>query len=222
MRRSPRFNACRRRRQELGQALRKTLEKLKVPYWQDGRYWHMRHCDALIVASSSESHYEVARTALGRKIPVLIEKPAATTSEDVQRLIDMGGIVFVGHTRLYSPAWREYKSSLARPERIEAWAGGVTPTNPDALLNWGVHLAAMSWDLGCDPEEAAFHITEERRPLRFMADGHEFQDPPTDPAPLEVLVTEFLEAVELGKPNNAGLHLALKTIQYVEAMRVPG
>jgi predicted dehydrogenase len=161
----------------------KTLEKLKVAYWQDGRYWHMRHCDALIVASSSESHYEVARTALGRKIPVLIEKPAATTSEDVQRLIDMGGIVFVGHTRLYSPAWREYKSSLARPERIEAWAGGVTPTNPDALLNWGVHLAAMSWDLGCDPADAEFHITEERRPLRFMAGRARISRPTDRPRP---------------------------------------
>jgi predicted dehydrogenase len=201
-----------------GKHYARTLEKLKIPYWQDGRYWHMRHCDALIVASSSESHYEVAKTALGRKIPVLIEKPAATNSEDVQRLIDMGGIVFVSHTRLYSSAWREFK----RPaKQVEAWAGGVSPTNPDAFLNWGVHLAAMCWDVGVDPRDATFHITSERQPLRFVADGREFLDPPTEPSALQVLVTEFLQAVESGKPNNEGLHLALKTIQYVEAMRVP-
>jgi predicted dehydrogenase len=196
------------------------LKKLGIECWIAGRDYRkhiqgFKGADGVIVACSTAAHFDVAFDLLEDCFPVLIEKPAAASSEEVESLIRTAGssIAFVSHTRLYSPAWRQFK----RPaKRVEAWAGGVTPTNPDALLNWGVHLAAMCWDVGVDPMDAELHITQERQPLRFVADGREFNDPPTHPQPLEVLVREFVGAIVRGEPNNEGLHLALKTIQYVE------
>ena len=202
-----------------GNTYSKVLTGLGIKHWQDGRYWHMRqHPDALIIACKSEAHYEVARTALGRGIPVLVEKPVCTSSRDVEALIGLGGIAFAGHTRLYDPAWKPFKASVGKVESVEAWAGGVNETNPDAELNWWVHLAAMCHDIGFDPEKATFHVTEEKQPLRFVANDIEFRD--TQGA-IAALVTAFLEAVRKGEPNNEGLKLGLKTIQYVENRREP-
>lgn len=169
--------------------------------------------DGIIVASSSESHYIVAWQVMLLGVPVLIEKPVCMRSEEAEDLLEMGGIVFAGHTRLYDPAWKAFKAH-GKPKAVEAWAGGVNLTNPDANLNWWTHLAAMCWDLGFDPANAVFHVTEEAQPIRFVADGREFRD---GEGALEGLITEFCAAIQLGKPNNEGLKLGLKAIQYVEA-----
>jgi hypothetical protein len=124
----------------------------------------------------------------------------------------MGGIGFAGHTRLYSPAWREFKASLPTIESVEMWAGG---TDKDPWWDWGPHLVAMAFDLGF--EAPAIHVTQERQPLRVLVNGvHQFTDPPTDPAPLEVLLTEFVAAIREGKPNNAGLQMGARVIDYLE------
>ena len=44
-------------------------------------------CDAVVVASSTESHPEVAATLLDAGIPVLVEKPLAADIADVERMI---------------------------------------------------------------------------------------------------------------------------------------
>jgi hypothetical protein len=72
----------------------------------------------------------------------------------------------------------------------------------------------MSFDLGC--EKPVIHVTQEKQPLRLIADGHEFTDAQTDPTPLEVLVSEFCAAIELGKPDNSGLQLGARVIEYLE------
>jgi predicted dehydrogenase len=139
-------------------------------------------------------------------------------SREVEALIELGGIAFAGHTRLYDPAWRQFKAKLPKIRSVEAFAGGVNETNPDAEWNWGTHLAAMCLDLGFDPYAAVFHITEEKQPLRFVVNGEfEFRDGP--PGAMACLVTEFCEAIREGKPNNEGLKLGLKTVQYVEWMK---
>ncbi|HEY6028807.1 MAG TPA: Gfo/Idh/MocA family oxidoreductase [Pseudolabrys sp.] len=196
----------------------KVLDGLRIPYWQDGRYWHPRTADGVIVATSSDSHYEVARTALGRRMPVLVEKPVCMDSRDVEELVGLGGIAFAGHTRLYDPTWREFKAKLPKVRSVEAWAGGVNETNPDAVWNWGTHLSAMCFDLGFEPYEAVFHISDEKQPVRFVVNNEfEYRDGP--PGALACLVTEFCDAIRAGKPNNEGLKLGLKTVQYVEWMK---
>ena len=194
------------------------LKNLGISFWQAGRDWGgYDRPDGLIIASSSSSHYEVAKEALSRGIPVLVEKPVCMKSEQAEVLISLGGIAFAGHTRLYDPAWRSFKADLGEVESVEAWAGGVNPTNPDAELNWWVHLAAMCHDIGFDPEKAVFHVTEEKQPLKFFAGVKEFRDGP--PGALACLVREFMEAIEWGVPDNRGLRLGLKTLQYVEKRR---
>ncbi len=185
---------------------------MKVPYWQATRDWHCYVPDGVIVASAPESHFGIARVALGRRLPVLVEKPVTLTSADAHELVEMGGIGLAGHTRLYSPAWREFKASLPKIERVEAWAGG-TPRDP--WWDWGPHLVAMSFDLGHETPEIS--VTNEYQPLRVLVNGiHEFTDPPTEPKPLEVLLAEFCAAIELGEPNNAGLQLGARVIDYLE------
>jgi predicted dehydrogenase len=194
------------------------LTRLGIPFWVDGREWHARERPSgLIVACSSDAHYEVARRALQAKIPVLVEKPVCMKSRHAQELIAMGGIALAGHTRLYDPTWSTFKASVGIVQSVEAYAGGVNDTNPDAEWNWWTHLAAMCWDLGFDPGRAAFHVTPEKQPLRFIANGMEFRDGP--PGALACLVTEFVKAIEKGEPDNEGLRLGLKTIQYVEERR---
>lgn len=204
-----------------GNTYAQTLDQLGLDFWQAGRNWPQKAkdpVDGVIIASSTESHYHLAKTLLRFGVPVLVEKPVATSAAQVQELVDLGGIAFAGHTRLYSPTWREFKRGMGEVQSVTAFAGGVNESNPDAELNWWTHLAAMCWDLGFDPANAVFNVTTEKQPLRFIANGQEFRDGP--PGALACLITEFLEAAKSGKPNNEGLKLGLKTLQYVEARRV--
>lgn len=184
-----------------GYTYAKTLSRLGIDFWLAGKDFRKRgKVDGIIVATSPESHYEVAFGFLRDRVPVLIEKPVALSSYDCRSLLTAcSGICFTGHTRLYSPAWREFK----RP------AKHVTATVAD-WWDWGPHAVAMSLDLGCETPDIT--VTGER--MTFFADGREFKD--VDDQPLEVLVKEFCQAIERGKPNNEGLQLGLRVVQFLE------
>ncbi len=190
-----------------GNTYARILKEMRIPFWQDGRYWHMRHAEGIIVACKSEAHYETARCAMGRGSAVLIEKPVTLDYEEAKSL--SGGIAFAGYTRLYSPAWRAFR----RPAKVvNAWAGGVNESNPDAITNWVPHLAAMCLDI--QAESANLHISDERKPLTLEADGRWFVDVQDDP--LKVLVREFVEAIEKRIPDN---RLKPEVVQITEALR---
>lgn len=197
-----------------GNTYARVLDEMGIEYWQAGRDWEGKRADGLIIASSSSSHYEVAVKALARGIPILVEKPVSLTAHEARNLVSLGGIAYAGHTRLYDPLWTEFKASVGVPLHVEAWAGGVNETNPDAELNWWVHLAAMCWDLGFDPMKATFHVSQEKRPLYFAANGKLFTD---SRGALENLIKRFIAAIKRGEPDNAGLRLGVKTLEYVEA-----
>lgn len=198
-----------------GRVYCKALERKGIEHWRAGRDWQGKSCDGLIIASSNESHFEVAHKALSLGLPVIVEKPVCLRSQDVQALIDLGGIALAGHTRLYDPAWPDFKSGLYA-RSVTAVAGGVTATNPDPEWNWLPHLVAMCLDLGVDPRRASLTVTEHRQPLRFKAGGREFRD--TEGA-IDNLVAAFVAAIERDEPDNAGLHLGLKTVQFVENIK---
>jgi predicted dehydrogenase len=194
-----------------GDVYARTLKKMKVPFWQTTRDWHCYVPSGVIVATPPETHYEIAKCCLGRRIPVLIEKPVTLKPAESQALLEMGGIVFAGHARLYSPAWREFKAKVGKASEVEAWAGG---THRDPWWDWGPHLVAMSMDLGC--HAPVIHVGKEEEPVRLHANGHTYTDVETDPTPLEVLCGEFLAAIEKGEPNNEGLQLGHQVIQFLE------
>lgn len=199
-----------------GDTYAKELTRLGIDFWQAGKDWKPE-ADGIIVACSTPAHYEVAKAVLRAGIPVLVEKPLTLCSRQAQELVDLGGIGFVSHTRLYSPSWRDFKASLPHVESVEAWAGGVNETNPDAIWNWAAHLAPMCFDIGFCPRKAVFHITEEKQPLRFVVNGtHEFRDGP--PGALSVLIREFCEAIEVDLPDNAGIGLGYEVVKFTEEL----
>lgn len=199
-----------------GNTYARALDRLGIAHWQAGRDW-AGSADGIIVASSSESHFWVAREVLSRGIPALVEKPVALRSDDVRELLKLGGIAFAGHTRLYDPGWEKFKASLPKVGSIEAFAGGVTESNPDPLWNWGPHLAAMSLNLGFDPMQMQIRITTQRQPLRFIVnDKFEFRD---GCGALDCLILDFCAAIEKRAPNNEGLKLGLQTVEYVERVK---
>ncbi len=156
-----------------GDTYARTLRQLGFEFWQAGRDWKPE-ADGIIIACRSDAHFRVAYECLRKGIAVLIEKPVCLESAHVEQLIALGGVVLCGHTRLHDPDWPRFKAM--KPYRIEAWAGGVTQSNPDPHWNWLPHLVAMCADLGFDPDSASFHITRERTPLRFAVNGIEFRD----------------------------------------------
>ena len=154
-------------------------------------------------------------------MPVLIEKPVAMASDDAKMLLEKAklndSIVFAGHTRLYSNAWRAFRDR-AKSEGIYsvyATAGGKGNIYP--LWDWGPHLIAMCIDIGFDPRRAHIVVGEEEQPLDFFVNGqHRFRDVQETPTPLQVLLGEFTVAIKLGEPNYAAMELALDVTEVLE------
>jgi hypothetical protein len=96
------------------------------------------------------------------------------------------------------------------------------PEKDGWLLDWGAHLAALCVDLGFNPLEADLHDPNsyERIALSATVNGrHHFLDVFTDPSPLEVLLTEFCDAIRLGERNVKWLELGVKVTDALEEMK---
>lgn len=206
-----------------GDTYARTLRGLGIDFWQAGREWwkDKPRADGLIIASSADSHYGIAGLALRHEIPVLIEKPICTSASCARALLDIArqgwAIAFDGHTRLYSPAWWDFKEKALEEgvRSVYAVAGG--PTKIPHWWDWGPHLVAMCIDLGFPPEEAVFVTTDAKVPLHFDVNGGMcFGDVPTSPTPLETLVGEFVAAIESGEPDIRGLEIGVKVVEYIE------
>ena len=72
--------------------------------------------DAVVIATSISSHYELAKAALENDKHVLVEKPMTSSEKNAQELIKLSKlknkILMVDHTYLYSGAVQEIKKSL--------------------------------------------------------------------------------------------------------------
>ena len=76
--------------------------------------------DAVDIASSTPTHYTLAKNAIQHGKHVLVEKPMAENSEECRELISIAEkedrILMVGHIFRYHPALRELKKMIARGE----------------------------------------------------------------------------------------------------------
>ena len=76
--------------------------------------------DAVDIASSTPTHYTLAKNAMQHGKHVLVEKPMAENSEECRELISIAEkedrILMVGHIFRYHPALRELKKMIARGE----------------------------------------------------------------------------------------------------------
>ena len=122
--------------------------------------WHEvaenRDLDGLILATPPATHFELAYTAIRTGIPVLVEKPLTLSVVDARRLVDAaaahGVLTMVGHTHLFSSAFRELKQKgggLGPLQHVRSAGGNWGPFRLDApmLWDWGPHDIAMCLDL---------------------------------------------------------------------------
>ena len=76
--------------------------------------------DAVIISTPVKTHYDLAMKALSRGKHVLVEKPMATTSEEVRKIDELSRkqklIAMVGHTFLFNPAVRYIKDIIDSKE----------------------------------------------------------------------------------------------------------
>ena len=112
--------------------------------------------DGIVIATPPASHAEIARAAILKGIPVLIEKPLALSASDAPAVRDLaverGVYALVEHTHLFSPAFRALKKLAARHggvREIHSEAGNHGPYRRDVpvLWDWGPHDVAMCLDL---------------------------------------------------------------------------
>lgn len=197
----------------------KTFADLGIPLaWVTSR--DMRFdADAVVIATPAETHYEIAKTAISHGCHVLIEKPMCMDVRQAENLVALAErmevVGFVGHIHLYSPAWREIKERISDVMEIRSVSGGPCKTDP--VFDWGSHDVAMRLDIGAFNVPHDMRIEKERVKRRFEIVTKEgtfiYDDPPTTPRPMEVLVSEFVRACENGEPDIEGMRLGMKVTE---------
>jgi predicted dehydrogenase len=104
--------------------------------------------DAVVVATPTASHAEVACPLLERGVAVLVEKPIARSTAEADVIIAAGraggAIVAVGHTERFNPAVEAARGRLVAPRFIEVHRLG---TFPDRSLDIDVVFDLMIHDL---------------------------------------------------------------------------
>jgi len=79
-----------------------------------------QNLEAVVVCVPTSSHLEVASEVIRQCIPVLIEKPVASTMEEAHILIDLAGdyqtLAAVGHVERFNPVVRSLITELAGKE----------------------------------------------------------------------------------------------------------
>jgi predicted dehydrogenase len=80
--------------------------------------------DAVSIVVPTTAHRDVATEFLQRGIPVLVEKPLASTVEEATALVDLAArnrtILQVGHVERFNPAWQAACTGLGEPRYLRA------------------------------------------------------------------------------------------------------
>ena len=76
--------------------------------------------DAIVISTPVHTHFELAKTALNAGKHILVEKPMATNSNEIEQIISISKkkklIAMVGHTFLFNNAVRYVKDLIDRGE----------------------------------------------------------------------------------------------------------
>jgi predicted dehydrogenase len=121
--------------------------------------------DAMVVATPVPTHYELARRALLAGKHVLVEKPPAMRSAEMDDLVALAAdrdlVLMPGHLLLYHPAVTKLKELIDGGELGEVLCVytnrqnlGVIRSHENALWSLGVHdLSVILWLLDEEPAE---------------------------------------------------------------------
>ena len=173
-------------------------------------------CDGAVIATPRHTHYRIAREILYHGIPIILEKPVTLDPAQAWELVGMGGIVYTGHTRLFSTTWRRFRESLKTIDSVSAVMGRATD---DPWWEIAPHPVSMCIDLGFDPRKADIRVTATPVPLSFTVNNVTYEDVNESPTPMEVLITEFVAAIERGKPDNKSLILGAQVVEFLNEFR---
>lgn len=102
--------------------------------------------DAVTIAASTESHFELGQLFLNAGVHVLMEKPIAASSEQAQLLCEIADqkkLKFqIGHVERFNPALQAVRSKLEKPLFIECHRLApfkVRSTEVDVVLDLMIH-----------------------------------------------------------------------------------
>ena len=105
-----------------------------------------KEIDCAVVATTTTSHFAVAKELLEAGVDVLVEKPITTTVEEAQELIDIAArgqrIIQVGHVERYNPAIVAVADLVRSTRYFEAERLGVfvpRSHDVDVLLDLMIH-----------------------------------------------------------------------------------
>jgi predicted dehydrogenase len=134
--------------------------------------------DGVVLAVPPQLHRPIAEACLQRRIPVLLEKPMATTLQDAQQIAEeadrAGSLVMVDHTHLFSPAFQRLRELIKPgPLTIRGYGGANGPVGRpvDPLWDWGPHDVAMCLQLtGAPPVSVAARRYAETADGRLLTD----------------------------------------------------
>ena len=103
--------------------------------------------DAIVIATPTKTHFELARQALSQGIHTFIEKPLATSSQECQQLIELAEAnnlkLFVGHIFLHSAPVAKLKEMVLNDEFGEIYYMSSTRLNLGPVR----HDVSALWDL---------------------------------------------------------------------------
>jgi predicted dehydrogenase len=129
--------------------------------------------EAVVVATPAASHAPLARAAIERGLPVLVEKPFTLNPRDADALVELAAArsvpVVVGHLLLFHPAIERLRSMLRSGELGKIYylysqrvnLGQVRP-DENALWSFGPHDVSVALDLLGQP------------PVRVAAQGRSY------------------------------------------------
>jgi predicted dehydrogenase len=103
--------------------------------------------DAVTIAVPTERHRDIAMPFLSSGVPVLVEKPMASSLAEADEMVDAAGpgvALAVGHTERFNPAVEAARGLLAGPRFIEVHRLG---TFPERSLDIDVVFDLMIHDL---------------------------------------------------------------------------
>jgi predicted dehydrogenase len=99
--------------------------------------------DGLVLATPNALHVPQAQQCIEARLPILLEKPIATTVAEGQKLVDAvdrtGAKVLIGHHRAHSPIMAKAKQVIASGQlgRLVTVMGSATFLKPDHYFDEG-------------------------------------------------------------------------------------
>jgi len=138
--------------------------------------------DLFVVATPNATHFEVAKKIIDAGKTVVVDKPVATTSEQIAELAELAAVrrvlVIPFHNRLWDSDFRTVsqlmrEGSLGRlvsfQSTMDRWAPGSTrrpwkndPSEGGLLLDLGTHIAYLGLELFGKPESVSAEVLRER------------------------------------------------------------